>query len=557
MIIDIVQRVLAPISKGLASGDAAPTNGDTAKEFAGLMMAEDDSRPYEYPKEEGGEGISLPASDGQTVTLPVLAGIVPDPRNAAFAHGDLKAKVTAPAAPIGDQLDGVGTGISAVTLDGPVDKAMMIPAANVPDGVGETEQRAVETGALDVPTKGDLMPHFDPIAPKAVASHTTAALHPAAPQIGATSNLFIPDSVKLSESLHHSDQALEQLAVNSAKDAVPHSAQTLAPQPMDAASTGTAAPAQIAANTHVGFDAAALSARTRPVAENRAQADALPAGASSPQPPAAPFATVIANGPMIAVLGAKVPSNLGGVDERGFGPISSDLGAVDLRSAAPPLTAAPAALGAQSAIAMAWLAQAGGVTAGGAAASPAAGPLAWLQEAVAPLGEPAPLGANLGEGGWPALGPSSAGGPASAAPVMGTSAASASHISAQLLPLAQMAQGGPVELTLSPAELGGLRFEMHQRGDQLTIVLSAERPDTADLLRRNSDQLLQDFKNAGFSGASLSFGDWGSRGQNAPPPHFEQSGDTAANTAPQTPAPQAFAAPLPWADSSRSLNLRL
>lgn len=133
-------------------------------------------------------------------------------------------------------------------------------------------------------------------------------------------------------------------------------------------------------------------------------------------------------------------------------------------------------------------------------------------------------------------------------------------LSAQLLPFAQAAQSGPVQVLLSPVELGQLRFEIQHRGEGVQILLSAERPDTLDLLRRNSDQLLADFRNAGFSGASLAFGGWGGagQGQSAPPSH-EPDFQTDAPDTPQVLAQPAiaFGQTKPLLDPSRSLNLRL
>lgn len=161
----------------------------------------------------------------------------------------------------------------------------------------------------------------------------------------------------------------------------------------------------------------------------------------------------------------------------------------------------------------------------------------------------------------PTLGTSAAG---TGSPVFAGAPATAAQLSAQLLPLAQSAQSGPVELVLSPAELGQLRFEIQHRGDQVQIVLSAERPETLDLLRRNSEQLLTDFRNAGFAGASLAFGGWGA-GQNAggSPQEFDSDsqsdGGTTAVQVPSSPPSQnaAFARAQSYLDPSRSLNLRL
>lgn len=146
--------------------------------------------------------------------------------------------------------------------------------------------------------------------------------------------------------------------------------------------------------------------------------------------------------------------------------------------------------------------------------------------------------------------------PILSAPQLGAGQPSAASLSAQLLPFAQQALSGPVELVLSPAELGELRFEIHQRGDQVQIVLTAERPETVDLLRRNGEQLVQDFKNAGFSGASLSFGQWGSgqhRAQTTVPDTSMLDEPSQLLAPPLVP----FTPPRVLHDSARSLNLRL
>ena len=68
-----------------------------------------------------------------------------------------------------------------------------------------------------------------------------------------------------------------------------------------------------------------------------------------------------------------------------------------------------------------------------------------------------------------------------------------------------------VELSLSPEELGKLRFDIVAHGDRLAVMVFAERPEALDLLRRHSDQLLQELRLAGFTQSSLNFGDWSQR----------------------------------------------
>lgn len=74
-----------------------------------------------------------------------------------------------------------------------------------------------------------------------------------------------------------------------------------------------------------------------------------------------------------------------------------------------------------------------------------------------------------------------------------------------------------VELVLAPEDLGKLRFEVTQTGDQMRIHLTVERPETLDLLRRHADHLLTEFRQAGFAGATLSFGQSGQGGQHGNP----------------------------------------
>lgn len=66
-----------------------------------------------------------------------------------------------------------------------------------------------------------------------------------------------------------------------------------------------------------------------------------------------------------------------------------------------------------------------------------------------------------------------------------------------------------VEVLLSPEELGRVQLDFRSESGGMRVILTAERPDTLDLLRRHADQLLAELRDAGYSGASLSFGQWG------------------------------------------------
>ncbi|MGB0901502.1 flagellar hook-length control protein FliK [Halocynthiibacter sp.] len=83
------------------------------------------------------------------------------------------------------------------------------------------------------------------------------------------------------------------------------------------------------------------------------------------------------------------------------------------------------------------------------------------------------------------------------------------HISRQLMEVAARNGDGPVELTLSPEELGRVRMNFTMQDGVLTVSLAAERGETLALMRRNIDALLQDFGDIGFSEINMDFSAFG------------------------------------------------
>ena len=114
---------------------------------------------------------------------------------------------------------------------------------------------------------------------------------------------------------------------------------------------------------------------------------------------------------------------------------------------------------------------------------------------------------------------------------------------------------GRIEVHLAPAELGRVRVEMTGDGDKMQIHLAVERPESLDLLRRHGEQLLQEFRQAGVTGGTLSFGTWGQSDQQqrpssaAPPP-------PRMTPPPPDPVP-GLAAQLRGLAAGSGLNLRL
>lgn len=63
----------------------------------------------------------------------------------------------------------------------------------------------------------------------------------------------------------------------------------------------------------------------------------------------------------------------------------------------------------------------------------------------------------------------------------------------------------PVEISLSPEELGRVRLTLHASDQGMSVAIQAERPETLDLMRRNIDSLARDMRDLGFNSLSFSF----------------------------------------------------
>jgi len=100
------------------------------------------------------------------------------------------------------------------------------------------------------------------------------------------------------------------------------------------------------------------------------------------------------------------------------------------------------------------------------------------------------------------------------------------------------------ELLLAPEELGKLRFVFGQDDGALTILITAERPETLQLLRRNADALIQELNQFGLTDATVDFGDRGSRDRDHPAAKGGPS-DTDPLAVQQVPAQPTDKPPMP------------
>lgn len=110
---------------------------------------------------------------------------------------------------------------------------------------------------------------------------------------------------------------------------------------------------------------------------------------------------------------------------------------------------------------------------------------------------------------------------------------------------------GRIEIALAPEELGRLTIAVTGEGDGLRIAITADRPETLDLLRRHADQLLADLRQGGMGGALLSFGGGGGQGRS------REGQGAESPAAPAQPAPIRLVAHPPPPHGHAALNLRL
>jgi hypothetical protein len=80
------------------------------------------------------------------------------------------------------------------------------------------------------------------------------------------------------------------------------------------------------------------------------------------------------------------------------------------------------------------------------------------------------------------------------------------HIASQIADVARQLPDRPVEITLSPEELGKVRLSFHlSENGAMQVVIAAERADTLDLLRRNVESLITEFRDLGYADSGFTF----------------------------------------------------
>ncbi|MBF9042631.1 hypothetical protein HKCCE4037_04795 [Rhodobacterales bacterium HKCCE4037] len=113
--------------------------------------------------------------------------------------------------------------------------------------------------------------------------------------------------------------------------------------------------------------------------------------------------------------------------------------------------------------------------------------------------------------------------------------------------------GQPIELALDPPELGRVRLQMVDLAGTLTLTIHADRPETADLMRRHMDLLAQEFAEAGVNAPSVNISHGGANGQ--PGERVADQSVNPAGSAPEDTAPNMSASATRRATGALDLRL--
>ncbi len=100
-------------------------------------------------------------------------------------------------------------------------------------------------------------------------------------------------------------------------------------------------------------------------------------------------------------------------------------------------------------------------------------------------------------------------------------------IAAQMVTAAPRGTQPPVEIALNPEELGQVKMSVTTTDTSVVMTIAAERPETLDLMRRNLEQLTNEFRDLGYSDISFVFaGDDSDASGNSDGSHGNQNGSS-------------------------------
>lgn len=129
-------------------------------------------------------------------------------------------------------------------------------------------------------------------------------------------------------------------------------------------------------------------------------------------------------------------------------------------------------------------------------------------------------------------------------------------VSTQLGDAVRHSGNGSTDVALNPEELGRVRLSLSTQDGTLHVAITAERPETQDLIRRNIAMLQSDFRAIGYTDVAFDFGP-GGRETHGSAPHGQDAVPEPGDADLTGTAPQAATDPPGRAAVSTRLDLRL
>ena len=128
----------------------------------------------------------------------------------------------------------------------------------------------------------------------------------------------------------------------------------------------------------------------------------------------------------------------------------------------------------------------------------------------------------------------------------------ARHVTAQIVEAIGSAQTRSIDIRLDPEELGRVHLNLRHADGQMSVAITAERPETLELLRRHIDQLAQDVRALGYGTLRFDFHHGHQRQNQSGPETLAQSSESRDEVVQSVAAPS----PTPRATGA-GLDLRL
>ncbi|MCF2871620.1 flagellar hook-length control protein FliK [Octadecabacter sp. G9-8] len=110
------------------------------------------------------------------------------------------------------------------------------------------------------------------------------------------------------------------------------------------------------------------------------------------------------------------------------------------------------------------------------------------------------------------------------------------QIAQQVATATIQAKAGVTEIALNPEELGRVRMALTTTEGGVSVSITTERPETAELMRRNIEMLAREFRDLGYESVSFTFDDPSEKSGDQPQESAQHTA-TVDDPSPDAPSP--------------------